>query len=68
VFAMIGVFIVRAARQSDPSEAGGIGQSLRALWDTEYGKTVLTLVGLGLVAYGLYQIATARYRRMRAVG
>jgi hypothetical protein len=68
VFAMIGVFVVRAAMQADSGEAGGIGDSLRALAGADYGRIVLGAVAFGLVAYGIYQIATARYRHMRAVG
>lgn len=66
VLALIGVFLVRAALQSDASEAGGIAESLAAIAATGYGTALLALVALGLVAYGLYQIATARYRYMRA--
>jgi hypothetical protein len=68
VFAMIGVFLVRAGMQSDSGEAGGIAQSLQALGNADYGRIVLGTVAFGLIAYGIYQLATARYRRMRAVG
>jgi hypothetical protein len=68
VFAMIGVFLLRAAMQRDSGEAGGIAQSLRALAAGEHGSLVLGAVAFGLIAYGLYQLATARYREMRAVG
>ena len=68
VFAMIGVFLLRAAMQADSGEAGGIAQSLRALAGASHGRLVLGAVAFGLVAYGVYQIATARYRHMRAVG
>jgi len=68
VFAMIGVFLLRAAKQADSGEAGGIAQSLRALAGASHGRLVLAAVAFGLVAYGVYQLATARYRHMRAVG
>lgn len=68
VFAMIGVFLLRASKQSDSGEAGGIAQSLRALAGASHGGLVLGAVAFGLVAYGVYQVATARYRHMRAVG
>ena len=68
VFAMIGVFLLRAGMQSDSGEAGGIAQSLRALAGASHGRLVLGAVSFGLVAYGVYQLATARYRHMRAVG
>jgi hypothetical protein len=68
VFAMIGVFLVRAGMQKDSGEAGGIAQSLRALASADHGALVLGAVAFGLIAYGVYQLATARYRYMRAVG
>jgi hypothetical protein len=66
VFAIIAWLLLRAARESDPSEAGGIEESLRVLAGTGNGRWVLGTIGLGLVAYGVYQLATARYREMRA--
>jgi hypothetical protein len=67
VFALMGVFLVRAATQSDASEAGGIAQSLRALASADAGQLALGVVAFGLVAYGVYELATARYRHMRAI-
>lgn len=67
VFAMIGVLLVRAAREHDSSQAGGIAEGLRALAEAPYGRMLLAAVAIGLMAYGLYQVATARYRRMQAV-
>jgi hypothetical protein len=68
VFAMIGVFIGRAGMHANSGEAGGIAQSLQALGSADYGRLVLGAVAFGLIAYGIYQLATARYRHMRAVG
>ena len=68
VFAMIGVLIARAGLHANSGEAGGIAQSLQALGAADYGRLVLGTVAFGLIAYGIYQLATARYRRMRAVG
>jgi hypothetical protein len=68
VFAMIGIFLIRAGMHEDSGEAGGIAQSLRALGSTSHGRIVLSLVAFGLMSYGIYQLATARYRHMRAVG
>jgi hypothetical protein len=67
VFAMIGVFLIRAGLHEDSGEAGGIAASLRALGGPSHGRIVLSVVAFGLIAYGFYQLATARYRHMRAV-
>ena len=64
VFLVIGWFLIRAARQSDASEASGVGEALRTLAAQSHGKWVLAVTGLGFVAYGLYQFANARYRRI----
>ena len=68
VFVIIGVFLIKAGLDHDSSKAGGIAQSLDALADAPFGRLALGAVALGLVAYGIYQLATARYRRIRAVG
>lgn len=62
VFGFIGGFFLVAAIQADPSEAQGVGGALASMRGMPW---VLGIVGLGLVAYGLYQIVRARYRRIR---
>ena len=64
VFALIGVFLIIAAVQSDPAEARGLGGALRTLEQQPYGPWLLALVALGLIAYGIYQLVRARYRRI----
>lgn len=68
VFAVLGGFLVKAGLQHDASEAGGIAQSLDTVAGAPFGRVALGIVALGFVAYGVYQLATARYRHMRAVG
>jgi len=65
VFGMIGVLVVRAGWTYDPSKAGGIEQSLDALSRQPRGGWILGLVALGLIAFGMFQLATGRYRIMR---
>jgi len=65
VFALLGLFLVRAARQHDSTEAGGLSDSLLAVAQAPYGRIALGVVALGLVSYGVYELATARYRHMR---
>lgn len=66
VFVMIGVLLLRAAARHNAGEAGGIAQGLATLAAAPYGRYVYGLVALGFVAYGLFQVATARYRQIRA--
>jgi hypothetical protein len=65
VFVLIGWFLVRAAMTHDASRAGGIDESLAALDRQPSGELLLGVVAAGLIAYGVYQLANARYRRMR---
>jgi hypothetical protein len=62
VFGLIATFLVRAAVQHDPSEAGGLAQALRTLAEQPYAPIVLGAVAVGLAAYGAFQLALARYR------
>ncbi|MBW4649212.1 MAG: DUF1206 domain-containing protein [Kastovskya adunca ATA6-11-RM4] len=64
VFVMTGFFLIQAARQSDASEVRGLDGALQALAQQAYGKWLLAIVALGLVAYGLYMGVQARYRRI----
>ncbi|MEP6508543.1 MAG: DUF1206 domain-containing protein, partial [Gemmatimonadales bacterium] len=66
VFAMIGVLIVRAGQTYNLAKAGGIAQSLDAIAREPRGHFLFAVVAVGLIAFGLFQIATAKYRVMRA--
>ncbi|MEO7368133.1 MAG: DUF1206 domain-containing protein [Gemmatimonadaceae bacterium] len=63
VFGMIGLLIARAGWTFNASEAGGIEKSLDAI--AEY-RFLFPTVAVGLIAFGILQLATARYRIMRA--
>ena len=63
VFGLIGVLLVRAAQHGNPQEAGGIRDSLQMLG--AMGRWPLAVVALGLVAYAVYELLNARYRRIR---
>jgi hypothetical protein len=65
VFVLIGWFLVRAAMAHDASRAGGIDASLAALARQPRGELLLGVAAAGLIAYGTFQLANARYRRMR---
>lgn len=66
VFAIIGFFLLQAARQSDPNQARGLDGALQALAQQPYGPWLLGIVALGLVAYGIHMGVQARYRRIIA--
>lgn len=64
VFGIIGTFLIQAALHANPREAKGLGGALESLRSQSYGPWLLAAVALGLIAYGLYQFARARYRRI----
>ena len=67
VFGIIGWFLLQAALQYDPQEAGGLESALQTLQQQSYGQWLLGAVGLGLLCYGLFEFAEARYRVIRPV-
>jgi len=59
-----GVLFVVAAFTHDPEKAGGLDAALHSLADLPFGAVILWVVGAGLVIYGLFCFARARYARM----
>lgn len=66
VFTLIGVFVIRAALQYDPKEAVGLDGALQKLASANYGPYLLGLTAAGLIAYGLFCLADARFRDVSA--
>jgi hypothetical protein len=64
LFAVIGGLLVRAAWRRDATGVGGLGDALDVLDDTAIGPVLVALASAGCVAYGLYQLAKARFRRL----
>lgn len=62
LFAMVGIFLVRAAWQYDPKEAIGIDEALAKLAHQSYGRWWLGAAAVGLFAYGVFSLLQARYR------
>jgi hypothetical protein len=64
VFAVIGVLVVKAAMDHQPGKAQGFDVALKSLAGAPGGQVLLVLAGLGLVCFGAYCWAEARYRRL----
>ncbi|MGB3405643.1 MAG: DUF1206 domain-containing protein [Microcoleaceae cyanobacterium] len=64
VFILIGFFLIQAARQFDADEVRGLDGVLQTLAQQPFGKILLALVALGLIAYGIYMGVQARYRQI----
>ena len=65
VFAIVGGFLVQAARLARPQEAKGLAGALGTLLVPPAGPWVLGLVAAGLAAYGVFNLLMARYRSIR---
>jgi hypothetical protein len=64
VFTIVGFFLIVAALQYNPQKAKGLDTALRELLRLPFGPLLLGIVALGLIAYGVYSFAEARYRRV----
>lgn len=62
---MVGFFVMMAGVRYDPSQAKGLRGALETLLGQPYGPYLLALVGVGLLAYGIFQFVNARYRIIR---
>jgi hypothetical protein len=61
VFVVAGALGVDAAITFDPSKSTGLDGALRTLADRAYGPWLLGALALGLIAFGLYGFAAARW-------
>jgi hypothetical protein len=64
VFVIIGFFLIQAARLSDASQTKGLGDVLGILAQQPFSPVILGIVPLGLIAYGIYSVIEARYRKI----
>jgi Domain of Unknown Function (DUF1206) len=64
VFGLVGVFLIKAAIDYDPNKAVGLDGALAKLAHASYGPFLLGIVAAGLIAFGVYSLSDARYRRI----
>ena len=64
VFLLIGVLVVKAAMDHQPGKAQGFDVALRSLAGAPFGQVLLVAAALGLICFGAYCVAEARYRRL----
>lgn len=62
----LGVFIIRAGWRSRPDDVQTMGSALDALKGEPGGAWFLGVTALGLIAFGLFALVEARFRRIRA--
>jgi hypothetical protein len=64
VFGLVGIFLVKAAIDYSPKKAVGLDGALAKLTHYSYGPLLLGIVAVGLIAFALYSLSDARYRRI----
>ena len=64
VFVLIGYFLIKAAIDYDPDAAITLDGALGKLAQASYGPILLGIVAAGLIGFGLYSLADARYRKI----
>lgn len=64
VFGLVGVFLIKAALDYNPHKAVGLDGALAKIAHASYGPFFLGIVAAGLIAFGIYSLSDARYRRI----
>ena len=63
-FALIGIFLVKAAHDYNAREAIGLDGVLQKLANHSYGSWLLGIGAAGLLAYAVFCLFEARYRKV----
>jgi len=63
VFAVAGFLVIEAAVRYEPSKSTGLDGALRTLSKQSYGPWLLGALAIGLLAFGLYGLASSRYAK-----
>jgi formate/nitrite transporter FocA (FNT family) len=64
VFGIVGGFMAQAALSYDSKKPVGLDAALHKLAGHPYGIFLLAIVAAGLICFGVYCFAEARYRRL----
>jgi Domain of Unknown Function (DUF1206) len=64
VFGLVGIFLIKAAVDFNARAAVGLDGALAKIIHRPYGPFALGLVAVGLVAFALYSLTDARYRKI----
>ena len=65
VYVVIGIFAMRAAWTFDPSEIKTTEGALAMFNDNPTDEIILTILGVGFIAYGIHMGFQAKYRRIK---
>lgn len=63
-FCLVGLFLALAGWQTNVGQVKGLGEAFNAMAEQPLGRVMLPVVATGFVAYGVYCLSRARYRRI----
>lgn len=63
-YGIAGFLVVTAAVTFDPAKARGLDAALRTLVAQPYGRILLTVVTIGIAAYGVFCFVQVKYRKV----
>lgn len=63
IFVVIGYFLTQAGLTHEPGETKGLSGALQEISGQGWGQFLLLAVAVGLLAYGLFSLVEAKYRR-----
>ncbi len=66
VTSLVGFFVLQAAWQVDHDDARGFDRSLREVASTSLGMVVVFGVGVALIVYGMFCVASLRHRKLES--
>ena len=64
VFALTGILVIDAAATHNAAKAGGLDKALLTLRGQAFGEILLLLAAIGLIIFGVYGLAEARWRKV----
>ncbi|WP_433192287.1 DUF1206 domain-containing protein [Nocardia sp. CA-107356] len=62
--AAVGLLVILAVSRSEPDKAAGLDGAFKTVGAQPFGAVLLIVSGLGIITYGLYSFAMARYTKM----
>ena len=65
VWLIIAYLLLRAALHNNSSEAGDTGKAFEFIESSAFGSYLLGALGVGLIAYGVFNFIRARYETFR---
>lgn len=63
IAALVGWFLIQAGLSHDPNQAKGLSGVLQDLTGEGWGKVLLWMIAIGLIASGVFSLAEAKLRR-----